>query len=58
MSAPSLLMQRALDRPGESHRLEAYEAAGGYRAIRKALGMAPEAIIDEVKKSGLRGRGG
>jgi len=58
MSAPRILMQRGLDRPGESHVLEAYEAAGGYRAIRKALGMTPEAIVDEVKKSGLRGRGG
>jgi len=31
---------------------------GGYQALRKALGMTPDAIIDEVKKSGLRGRGG
>ena len=38
--------------------LEAYESRGGYGALRKALGMAPDAIIDEVKESGLRGRGG
>ncbi|MGE0353566.1 MAG: NADH-quinone oxidoreductase subunit NuoF [Gemmatimonadales bacterium] len=31
---------------------------GGYQALRKALGMTPEAIIEEVKNSGLRGRGG
>jgi NADH-quinone oxidoreductase subunit F len=31
---------------------------GGYAALRKALGMTPEAIIEEVKASGLRGRGG
>jgi len=31
---------------------------GGYAALRKALGMTPEAIIEEVKGSGLRGRGG
>jgi NADH-quinone oxidoreductase subunit F len=31
---------------------------GGYEALRKALGMTPEAIIEEVKASGLRGRGG
>ena len=31
---------------------------GGYEGLRKALGMAPEAIIEEVKASGLRGRGG
>lgn len=31
---------------------------GGYEALKKALGMTPEAIIEEVKASGLRGRGG
>jgi NADH-quinone oxidoreductase subunit F len=51
-------MQRGLDHPGESRRLEVYERAGGYRAVRKALGMDPAKIIDEVKASGLRGRGG
>jgi NADH-quinone oxidoreductase subunit F len=40
------------------HKIDVYEAHGGYRALRKALGMKPEEITDEVKKSGLRGRGG
>ncbi len=31
---------------------------GGYQALQKALGMTPDQIIDEVKASGLRGRGG
>lgn len=31
---------------------------GGYRAVEKALKMTPEEIVEEVKKSGLRGRGG
>jgi NADH-quinone oxidoreductase subunit F len=35
-----------------------YIAHGGYTALRKALGMTPEQVIDEVKKAGLRGRGG
>lgn len=35
-----------------------YLAVGGYAALGKALGMSPEGIIEEVKKSGLRGRGG
>ena len=30
----------------------------GYQGLKKALSMAPEAVIEEVKKSGLRGRGG
>jgi NADH-quinone oxidoreductase subunit F len=38
--------------------LDFYVEHGGYQAMRKALGMAPEAITDEVKRSGLRGRGG
>ncbi|GAA2720582.1 NADH-quinone oxidoreductase subunit NuoF [Actinocorallia aurantiaca] len=36
----------------------AYERNGGYQPLRKALGMEPSAIIDAVKDSGLRGRGG
>ncbi|NWF77991.1 MAG: NADH-quinone oxidoreductase subunit NuoF [Chloroflexi bacterium] len=35
-----------------------YIANGGYSGLVKALAMKPEEIIEEVKKSGLRGRGG
>jgi formate dehydrogenase iron-sulfur subunit len=35
-----------------------YESQGGLVALRKALAMDPQAIIDEVTSSGLRGRGG
>ena len=38
--------------------LEEYEAHDGYRGLRQALKMAPEAIVDQVANSGLRGRGG
>ena len=39
--------------------IEEYIAVGGYQALAKALTrMTPEEILDEVKKSGLRGRGG
>ncbi len=37
---------------------EAYLEEGGYKALGKALTMKPEEIIEEVKRSGLRGRGG
>jgi len=40
------------------HRIDVYEQHGGYGRIRAALGMTPEQIIDVVKVSGLRGRGG
>jgi NADH-quinone oxidoreductase subunit F len=38
--------------------LSAYEKAGGYKALRKALDMEQDDIISLVKDSGLRGRGG
>jgi len=38
--------------------LAAYRRAGGYKALGKALAMAPDDLIAMVKKSGLRGRGG
>jgi len=41
------------------HTLEVYRQHGGYASVEKALKtMSPEAIVEEVKKSGLRGRGG
>src|SRR5512135_704519 len=40
------------------HRIDVYEAHGGYQTLRKALGMKPEEVTETVKKSGLRGRGG
>ena len=38
--------------------IDRYVELDGYKAVRKALGMQPDAIINEVKNSGLRGRGG
>jgi NADH-quinone oxidoreductase subunit F len=47
-------------RPGrEPLDLKGYEKAGGYQALRKALGqMTPQEVQHEVKESNLRGRGG
>jgi NADH-quinone oxidoreductase subunit F len=55
--ADALIMK---DVDGLNWRLDAYQARGGYQALRKILSekMAPEAVIAEVKKSALRGRGG
>ncbi len=41
--------------PGD---IGSYEKQGGFKALEKALGMSPEAVTEEVKASGLRGRGG
>src|SRR5678810_11319 len=37
---------------------DVYRSNGGYASVEKALKMAPNDVIEEVKKSGLRGRGG
>ncbi len=38
--------------------LEVYKQSGGYANLKKYLSMSPDDIIEQVKKSGLRGRGG
>ncbi|MTH77242.1 formate dehydrogenase beta subunit [Paracoccus aestuariivivens] len=38
--------------------LAEYEAHGGFSGLRRAIALGPDAIVDEVTQSGLRGRGG
>jgi NADH-quinone oxidoreductase subunit F len=38
--------------------VDGYRKSGGYEGLAKALAMGPEAIVKEVQRSGLRGRGG
>ena len=40
------------------HKLAVYQDNGGYEGLQKAIAMQPAAVIDEVKASNLRGRGG
>ena len=42
----------------DSHTIESYLSRGGYTAFDKALRMDPDEIIGEIKRAGLRGRGG
>ena len=51
------LLFEGIDEPG-LNRLEVYERRGGYGALRKALGMAPQGTLNEITESGIRGRGG
>jgi NADH-quinone oxidoreductase subunit F len=53
----TLILTQRWGKPN-SAALAGYRADGGYAALDKALGMDPAAIVDEVKKSNLRGRGG
>ncbi len=43
---------------GGSHTLEYYLRHDGYMGFKRAVAMGPDTVIDEIKKSGLRGRGG
>ena len=44
------------DKP-DAHKLSVYESLGGYKSLDKVFAMQPDAVIDYVKQSGLRGRG-
>ena len=51
------VMSRGFGDPA-TRTLEGWKKLGGYSALEKALGMSPEDVVEEVKSSGLRGRGG
>jgi len=54
-----ILTARMDAHPSDSNTIARYEDTGGYQALRKALtSMAPQDVIDEVKSSNMRGRGG
>ncbi|HTD10249.1 MAG TPA: NADH-quinone oxidoreductase subunit NuoF [Solirubrobacteraceae bacterium] len=56
-AAPPILLFTDIDEPG-LNTLEVYERRGGYRSLRKALKMTPEEVLEQLKASGIRGRGG
>lgn len=55
---PDAILMAGID--GSNWRLKDYEQRQGYAALRKIIadGLKPEDVIAEIKKSGLRGRGG
>jgi NADH-quinone oxidoreductase subunit F len=60
MPAPAerRIIFRHIDEPGYTPDLACYLRHDGYAILRKAVKMAPAVLLDEVKRSGLRGRGG
>ncbi len=60
MSAPvqRRIIFKHIDEPGYSNDLACYVRNGGYEVLKKCVLRKPEELMDEVKKSGLRGRGG
>jgi NADH-quinone oxidoreductase subunit F len=57
MTAFEPVLLKRIHKP-DSTSLEGYRADGGYRALQKALGMAPAEVTKTVQDSALRGRGG
>ncbi|MRR37452.1 NADH-quinone oxidoreductase subunit F, partial [bacterium] len=52
-------LTQAIRKDGEPLGIEGYERSGGYEGLRKAIkNMSPHDVIEEVKASNLRGRGG
>ena len=51
------IVSRRFDLP-ESHTLKVAREHGAYAAVEKAFSMKPEEVLDEVDRSGLRGKGG
>ncbi len=56
LPATNYILSR-IDNP-QSHTIESYLADGGYETAKKVLQMDPQAVVNEVKTAGLRGRGG
>ena len=47
-----------IDEEGYSNDIDCYQRNGGYEVLKKAVTQTPEDLREEVKKSGVRGRGG
>ncbi|MBX7123598.1 MAG: NADH-quinone oxidoreductase subunit NuoF [Opitutaceae bacterium] len=60
MSAPEQrrMIFKHIDEVGYTPDIDCYLQHGGYEVLRNAVTRKPEELIDQVKKSGLRGRGG
>ncbi|KXU37445.1 NADH-quinone oxidoreductase subunit F [Cephaloticoccus primus] len=52
------LIFKHIDEVGYTSDIDCYLRHGGYETLRKAVAQSPEDLREEVKKSGLRGRGG
>src|SRR5271170_2311702 len=52
------IIYRHVDEPGYTTDLACYQRHGGYEILRKAILRKPEEICQDVKDSGLKGRGG
>ena len=59
MKETLLLTKHMRENPEDSHLIDSYEKNGGYETARKTLiNGSPENVLEEIKASNLRGRGG
>ena len=58
MAEETLILFKNIRNPKYSKSLEGYKKAGGYRTLKKVFGMKPKEVVQTVKDSGVRGRGG
>ena len=58
MTTPLVVTKRMTEFPADSHSIDRYEATGGYEQAPRALGMTRDELVEEIKASGLLGRGG
>lgn len=52
------LILKHIDQPGYDNSIHSYMAHGGYSVLTKAMKAKPEDLVQEIKDSGIRGRGG
>lgn len=55
---PLVVTERMTEHPTDSHTLERYQSTGGYQQARRSVTMTRDQLVEEVKNSGLLGRGG
>ena len=58
MLEETLVLFKNIRNPHYDRSLEAYKKSGGFKSLKKVLKMTPEAVIQIVKDSDIRGRGG
>ena len=58
MAEETLVLFKNIRNPKYDKSLAGYKRSGGFKSLKKVFGMKPEEVVQEVKESGLRGRGG
>ncbi len=58
MAEETLVLFKNIRNPKYNKSLEGYKKTGGYQTLKKVFGMKPKEVVQTVKDSGVRGRGG